>query len=139
MPRHLGRSDELPDEVPEGVGDDEDPGREVREKGGIINPLDSSDGGRDGIVHNEEVVHVGVASGLGGSVDLAPNHVRPIGGLQDVRLKVPVATDDEGAFETLNENGSMLKDEEVGFREALIDPEVYAEHINPAFAQTAHP
>ena len=56
-----------------------------------------------------------------------------------MRLEIPVTANNEGAFETLDEDGSVLQDEEVSLGEALINPEVDAEHIYPTFAQASNP
>ena len=64
VPRDLGRSDKLPNQVPESLGANEDSGREVRENSSVIEPLHPSDGRGNRIVDDEVVVHVGVASRL---------------------------------------------------------------------------
>ena len=87
--------------VPQGIAPDKEPGREVREEAGIFEPLDTRDGRRDGLVHNEVVVHVRVAGGLAGGMNDSAHHVEPIGRRQKMGLNVPVASDDPRPFEEL--------------------------------------
>ena len=137
--RNLGRPDELPNQVPEGLGANEDPGREVREKRGVVDPLHPSDRGGDRIVDDEVVIHIGVAGRLRGSMNPSTHHRGPIGSLQNVRLEVPIASNNKRSLETFNENGGVLQDEQVGFREAFADPEINAENVDPALAQASNP
>ena len=67
------------------------------------------------------------------------HHSGPTSSFQHMRLKVPVATDDERSFKTFDKNGGMLQDEEVGFGEALVISEINADNVYPTLAQTPHP
>ena len=97
VPRHPGGLEEFPHLVPQGIAFDKKPGREVKEEAGVIEPLDSSNGRRDGPVHNEVVVHVRVASGLAGGVNDSSDDAEPVGRRKKMGLDVPITANDPRA------------------------------------------
>ena len=111
----------------------------MREKESIIQSLHSSNSGGDRPVNNEIVVDIGVAGGQRGRVNLPTNHGNPVGSFKHLGLKVPITTNDKRAFETLDQNGGVLQNEQVGLAEPLIDAQVDAENIDPTFAKPPHP
>jgi hypothetical protein len=67
------------------------------------------------------------------------DNAKPIGCREEMRLDVPIASDDPRAFEGLDAYGSLLQDEQVGFREPFAVLEVYAQDVNTSFANAPNP
>ena len=81
-------------------------------------------------MHNEIVVDMRVASGLGRGVYHTTDHAEPIGSGEQVRLDVPIASNDPRPFERLDARGGLLKYGKVSLREPFAILEVNANHID---------
>ena len=90
-------------------------------------------------MHDKVIVHASMAGRLGGCVYHTANHTKPTRGFQQVRLHVPVASRNPGAFDGLEAKGGLLKQVHVGGREPLTVLKVDVQDVNASFTHTRHP